>query len=413
MQTVSEPLPGDLPQVAHRLTRYHDVLEAFRSPALSTLVNDGTEPFRGGTVLRIEGESHHKRRKTLGRLLRGDGDRWFREEVLFPTIRRNLDRVLGDPGHAGPPSVDTVVFARQAFFQLAASLIGLSDVDDGDRADELRQFYAPVQAAMGGWMEGGDREARVRRGLEVKEEFRRRYYEPAYAEHARLAEAVAQGAGSSDDLPHDLLSLITSGADPAWTAEPDLAMRESMTDMLNAGTSSTSATLVWALHETLAWIDAHPDDRALATDATFLSGAVQESLRMHTTLPLFFRTAVENVELSSGTLIHAGELIALEINRANRDTSVFGPDADVYNPRRQVAPGVYPYGVAFGSGRHMCFGLPIVLGSDGVNGSHTQLLKAFFEAGIEPHPTEAPAKKQETMRDTWESYPVVFRGRAR
>ena len=101
----------------------------------------------------------------------------------------------------------------------------------------------------------------------------------------------------------------------------------------------------------------------------------------------------------------------LEIATANRDPQAFGPTAEMFDPRRQVPSGVYPYGVAFGSGRHMCFGLPIVLGSDGTNGSHAQMLKAFFEAGVSRHPTAKPFKKQGTLRDAWDEYPVVFAGR--
>ena len=375
---------------------------------MRTLVNDGTDPFRGGTVLRIEGEPHHRRRKTLGRLLRGDGDRSLREQVLKPLVQRNIDSALSQRGGDGAARVDVVVFARQAFFQLAAALIGLDGVDDGASADELRRFYEPIQVAMGGFMDGGDRAAAIARGLEVKEAFRERYYSPACQRHIELAQAVADGTLSAEDAPKDLLMLIATDSDPAWTAEPDLAMREAMTDVLNAGTSSTSATLVWALDELLAWFAAHPAERALAADSAFLGQAVQESLRMHTTLPLFFRMAEDDVELSSGLTIRAGELVALEVDRANRDPDVFGADADRFDPYRTVPRGVYPYGVAFGSGRHMCFGLPVVLGEDGSGGSHAQIIQALFRAGVARDPERPPTKRQDTLRDVWAEYPILL-----
>jgi hypothetical protein len=56
----------------------------------------------------------------------------------------------------------------------------------------------------------------------------------------------------------------------------------------------------------------------------------------------------------------------------------------------------------------MCFGLPIILGSDGVNGSHVQLLKAFLEAGMTHHPSIPPTKNLDSQLDVWGSYPVVF-----
>jgi cytochrome P450 len=125
---------------------------------------------------------------------------------------------------------------------------------------------------------------------------------------------------------------------------------------------------------------------------------------------VFLRLATDDVELRSGRTIRAGQTVGIMVIDANRDAAVFGADSDQFNPWREVPKGVYPYGVAFGTGRHMCFGLPMVLGSNGADGSHGQILRLFFEAGVAPHPSALPTKNPESRLDVWGSYPVVFRG---
>lgn len=401
-------VPSAAARADHTLTTYADVLQAFRSPVLSTVIHDGSERFRAGTVLRIEDPEHALRRKTMGRLLRGDGDEWFRERILFPTIRRNLEAVLSNKSAEQPARMDVAVFARQAFFQLAAALIGLHQVDDAQKADELRVFFEPINIAMRAWFLTGDRDAMMRRGVAVKEEFRERYYEPAYQHHLELVRAVQAGELSQEELPHDLLTLIVTDAEPAWNEDPDLPVREAMTDMLNAGTLTPSITLVHTLHECFCWFQQHPEDAHKRTDPEFLYRAVAESLRLHPAVPAFFRTALDNVTLGSGREISRGETVALIPTLANLDPGVFGADAGQFNPHREVPKGVYPYGVAFGTGRHMCFGLPIILGSGGTNGSHARILRAFFEAGIQPDPKAPPRLKEDSELPVWESYPVIF-----
>jgi cytochrome P450 len=398
----------DMPHLDHRLTAYAEVVEAFRSPKLSTLIHDGTEAFRAGTVLRIEGPGHQQRRRVMGRLLRGDGDEWFRSQVLMPTIRRNLQAVIARTGGSALPETDMVVFTRQAFFQLAASLIGLCGVDGPEAADELRRFCEPINLAMRSWYLRGDRAKILAGGVSVKNEFRDRYYRPAYELHVALVEAVDRGELEPASLPHDLLNLVVNQADPEWASDPDLPLREAITDIINAGTFSSSSTLVHAVHNCLTWLDDHPEDRWLQRDPGFLMGVVTETLRLHPAAPMFFRTALDKVTLKSGRVIRAGESVGIMVLEANRDTDVFGPDAACFRPGRVTPSGVYPYGVAFGTGRHMCFGLPIILGSDGVNGSHVQLLKAFLEAGMTHHPSIPPTKNLDSQLDVWGSYPVVF-----
>jgi cytochrome P450 len=117
----------------------------------------------------------------------------------------------------------------------------------------------------------------------------------------------------------------------------------------------------------------------------------------------------KDVTLSSGRRLEAGQMIAIRAGEAARDPSIFGEDADRFNPRRQVVPGVYPFGLAFASGRHMCFGLPLVVGSGGVDGMLVHTLKALYGAGMRADSEREPRLVDGLAQDRFDSFPVAFR----
>ncbi|MGI8312795.1 cytochrome P450 [Saccharopolyspora hattusasensis] len=397
------------PTTIDAIASFRDVEEIFRSQTMAPFLHDGTEEFRAGTVRQIDGPEHRARRRVMGRLLRGQGDQRFRSEVLMPTIQRNLQRVLQTPSDDGVPRADMVLFARVAFFQLAAALIGLDGVDTLDDAEALRQASDPIQEAMRSWYMEGDRRPVMARGNEARDEFRARYFEPALERRIKLVNAATTPEAEAA-LPNDLLTLMARDLDPAWTGDQGLQVREAVTDFINAGTFSSSFTLVHSLDECLTWGEQQPDRADLLVDEKFLAQAVAEAVRLHPIVPLFYRTATEAVTLKSGRKLAAGEHVALDIGAANRDPDVFGPDADAFIPGRPFPAGVSPYGVAFGAGRHMCYGMPVVIGSDGVNGSHVQVLKALFSAGVR-RDRDRPALRNDRlgrMNGLWDEYPIEF-----
>ncbi len=99
-------------------------------------------------------------------------------------------------------------------------------------------------------------------------------------------------------------------------------------------------------------LDLFPQQRArLEADPALIPNTVQEIIRWQTPLAHMRRTATEDAEVE-GQMIRAGEKVALWYISANRDESVFGPDADQIvvdrpNARRHLA---------FGHGIHRCVG---------------------------------------------------------
>ena len=99
-------------------------------------------------------------------------------------------------------------------------------------------------------------------------------------------------------------------------------------------------------------LDLFPDERAkLEADPALIPNAVQEIIRWQTPLAHMRRTATADAELE-GQKISEGDKLVLWYLSANRDESVFGPDADRIvvdraNARRHLA---------FGHGIHRCVG---------------------------------------------------------
>jgi cytochrome P450 len=242
--------------------------------------------------------------------------------------------------------------------------------------------------------------------LEARREFEEQFFDPSLARRQRLLEEVAAGRRAESDLPQDVMTLIAAHADPNWI-EDGVAVREILLVMRAVVSSSTQAML-WTVEDLKAWTAEHAEDEALLTDDAFLNGAVNDSHRFHPANPGFIRVALENVTLTTGRRLERGQMVAIRAEEAARDRTLFGADADRFNPRRQVGPGVYPYGLAFASGRHMCFGLPLVIGNRGMDGMLVYTLKALYRAGMRPDPERRSTLVEGLAQERFESYPVIF-----
>lgn len=388
------------------VTAYAEVREALRaSDRLAVVIDDASAPVRGGTVLRIDGEAHTKRRRVLNQLVLRDGHTLLREETLAPAMERNLATLRFDGGVA---RFDLVELCNRTLVEVVAALIGF---DVTGRLEELVRLqsafeeFARLRTQLGSaappnpdGVEGLRRAAA--RATKAKQELVERFYLPALAERTASSAPV-----------RDFISLVAAHADPAFDADPDLPVRHAIIDMLHAGVGTSVGAIVQTVDELERYFVERPEERALATDPEFLRGAVHETLRLHAANPAEVRCAVVDVTLSAGTRVGAGQYAALRTGIANRDPSVFGPDADRFDPRRVVPPATYPYGLAFGSGPHMCYGLPLALGNDTVDGNLVRFVGRLFAAGIRKDP-EQKARYREGIAHAdlkgFETYPALM-----
>ena len=142
-------------------------------------------------------------------------------------------------------------------------------------------------------------------------------------------------------------------------------------------------------------------------------------MRLHPSSPEAWRRAEAEITLADGRVVPQGDKVVVDLQTANRDTSVFGEDAAEFNPLRAVQGRISPAGMSFGGGMHVCLGMNLVAGTvlrDGEApkpdnhqfGTITLIIKELIERGMRPNPDQAPQKIEASERDVWAIYPVLF-----
>ena len=413
------PTGTDLPDDIVEIGTYPVAVEVFRSQQFQTELSDGTDAIRYGTVLRLSAPEHPRRRRSLNRVLQHQNPQWFIDTFLEPAVSSELRLLTEQSDDGGPTSADLVQLLPKVSISLAAAMIGI-EVAGPDSLDELNELVRAFREMAGvRWIvDARSKEAAVRRAVEAKQKFDDRYFRPALHEHRELL--ARRSAGRYDEeLPPDFLTLVAAHLDPnaedvlgkhvdTSLADRDMALREAITSYIIGAVDTTTIVVTWCVHELTRWFARHPEDAIRRTEPDFLYQALAETLRLHPTNPATMRIATEDVTLSDGTHVSAGQMVAVLTGQAGRDPAVYGPDADGFSLRRELPHGVLPYGLAFGSGAHMCYGLPLVLGTSGADGSLVRILTMLYQAGMQADSSRAPELIPGTYKEQFASYPVVF-----
>lgn len=343
--------------------------------------------FLGDSVLLVDGAEHRARRQLYLPLMREGTLKRFESDVIGPVLETAMRTHL-EPGPDGAKRGDLVVLVRDVCMRAAAALIGFDNYADESAARRLFELLGPLAAgATVEWSER-DHATVIREGLEAKAAYVAEFFAPAWERRTAPAD------GSPDDRRVDLLAIMADHFQPHWDA--DLPVRESIL-FLAGSTGNPVGQIVYAFDDLWQWRADHPEDDPLGDEA-FLRAAIDETLRLHIAgSPVLTRTAVEDTVLSStGRVVHAGEVLALDMVGANRDPEVFGETPERYDPHRSATlpDRVAPYGVAFGGGAHVCIGRPLVLGAGmrvDTLGLEFQVLTTLLRQGVEPDPDRAPA----------------------
>ncbi|MGH8998798.1 MAG: cytochrome P450 [Acidimicrobiia bacterium] len=410
-----------------RINRYADALRFDRSQAIlnapEMFAAVAADPVNGeinvrdfleGSVVFMDGARHRDRRKLLNQLLRPDSLRAIREDVILPAAERLLAERLEHPDDDGVYRMDLVSFCHRVFLHFTAKLIGLVGVDTEEGITALAELAAPIAAGTSSQFLQ-DRTAINEMALAAKARYVEQFYLPSRrACEAQLAK-VERGEVSRDELPVNIMSFIVAAEAGGYPDEQTSIVETTMMFAASVGTSTQS--IIQTLDFLEAWWAEHPEDRALATDEAFLLNALCETIRLRAPFsPYNTRMAGEDAEVA-GHPVRQGQEIHIERVAANRDPTVFGPDAGAFNPHRpNPALGQQRYGLGFGSGPHQCFGLRVVLGIDGTGGAHVRLLRHLFEAGVARDPDNEPVDLKKDMDKfsienipRYVKYPVVFK----
>lgn len=390
--------------MTQRFQDYATCRTKLRDNTFDQALYDAGAVIMADVLLTLKGDEHQKRRRLEMRVFGRSFFKYYETEVFPKTLAETLA-----PMAAGG-AMDLMEFGYRVTINLTADFAG---IDRPERtAEETESLLAMVKT----FSEGAtmihstrpkeDVEAEVLAALRAFDE---RFLQPSRARRQALLQQFEAGEISEDALPRDILTVLLRNQDKV-DLPSDVLLRE-MGFYMQAGAHSTANAMVHSLHEIFAWAgdDAARWDQVMQ-DKGFVQLCVHESLRLHPASPEALR---KRCPVASNDT----ETIALDLYSANRDTAIFGDDAETFKPGRERPKGVPPAGLTFGTGVHACLGQELdggVIAKPGTPdeerqlGIVTLLVIALLERGARPDSAQAPTSAVNTSRPNWGHYPVVF-----
>ena len=390
---------------------YQAASDTLSDKQLSQSMYDEGAVITADVLLVLHGAQHRARRGLELRVFRRDFFRYYEHEVFPATLAQSM-AAYAARGHA-----DLMELGYAITMNLTADFAGV-DRPRGDAEETSRLLRLTATFSEGATLVHSTRDKEVVRA-EVRaalQEFDATFYRPSMLRRRELLAQFAAGTITEDDLPRDVLTVLLRNEDKVDIG-PDLMMRE-IAFYLQAGSHSTANATTHAFHDVVTWCAAHPDDaRRVRNDPLFLQRCVHESLRLHPASPVAERRPVCPMHLTSGAPATPDDRVVIEMAQANRDTSVFGPDADIFNPHRVLPEGIPPWGLTFGTGVHTCLGRDLDGGlqarEDTDPATHQYgivplLVRALLDRNARPDPAKPPSRSSHTERPNWGCYPILF-----
>jgi cytochrome P450 len=387
-----------------RVSTLDDARAVLRSRTMRQALYDEGAVVMADCLLDLHGAAHRDRRRLENRLFRRETFELYEADLLPAAIADAMAPMIAS-GRG-----DLIPIGYRTVMHLTALIAGVDVPDGGDDALEMvvKQFARGATAVHA----TGDRAALKREVGDAMAVFDEMFLRPSIDRRAALLRAVDDDGLSADLLPRDVLTTLLRNVDQLDL--PDDVIRREVAFYLQAGGHSTANALTHTLDEL--WSCGDPDvvGRA-AADRRFLQRCVHESLRLHPASPVAWRRALSVAELPSGLTAPEGSLVVVDLEAVNRDPTVWGDAAAVFDPQRDTPATLQPWGLSFGSGMHACIGMELdggVLAEDSAStelyGTVALLAAALLGAGAAPDPDEPPVVDPDSERLHYSSYPIVF-----
>ena len=392
------------------LRDYASIREGLRNRTLAQALYDEGGVLMRGVLLTLHGEEHLRRRRIENRLFRRGTFRYYEHELVPRLIEEALAPVVA-AGHA-----DLLPLGHRTTMNLTALIAGIDRVRGDEAETDLLHHYV-VRFSEGATLAHSKRDHdEVRAEIAVAlDEFEHDFLTHSLARRRELVERLQAGLLEQEELPRDVLTALLVRENELGLDHE--AIRREVAFYLQAGSHSSANSFTHAMDDLFTWFEEHPGDRAHAVeDIAFLQRCVHESMRLNPASPVAWRRALEDSEVA-GYPVHSSAKVVFDLRAGNRDESVFGPDADRFNPHRTTPATVPPWGQTFGGGMHACIGMELDAGvvpppgetpEDHVYGTIPLMVRAALRHGARPDPDNPPRRDTESERPHFASYPILL-----
>ena len=394
------------------ISSYAGARDAFRRKQLRQALYDDGDVVMADVLVNLHGDEHRARRRLENRLFRRDTQQRYEQSLFPPIVAETL------APHLAAGRAELVGLSHQLMMNLAALTAGVDR--PAGTAEETRRLYAYLMRFIEGATLAhytGDHDAKRAEVAAALAAFDEEFLEPSIARRRSALAAVAAGDVDEDDLPRDVLTVLLRNRDDLDLA-PDVVLRETCFYLL-AGAHTSATAFVRTLHSVFDLARRSPADAERARhDLAFLQRCVHETIRLQPSSPVAVRWALEPMELQGAVAVAAGDKVVIDLMAANRDPIAYGPDADSFDPHRELAPGVAPWGLSFGLGMHACIGQELAAGNDLDAGADAEVDRlyglvpvaahALLQAGARPDPDDAARLDPTSARGYWATYPVLL-----
>ncbi|MGH3967623.1 MAG: cytochrome P450 [Mycobacterium sp.] len=345
------------------VTRYDLAVRVMRDPVTFTVDNPrfSTSRVVGPSMLSLDGADHVRHREPFAPPFRPGRVR----DRFTGFIEAESDRLISAIQPAGAAELRREVAGPLAVAVVTEAL-GLRDVD----ADMVLSWYAAIVAAV----------SEVTAGQPVT---------VAGADaFDQLRAAVARAIGQTDEP-----SLLTEAARTSRGLSQDEVVSNAAVLMFG-GIDTTEGMIVNTVRHLLG------DSKvfALVRDSRdLLPNAIEESIRLEPAAAFVDRYATRDVELA-GARIQCGDLVAVSIAGANRDSAVF-----TYPDRFNIHRANARLNVAFAVGPHFCLGAQLARSETAI--AVGRLLDRLPGLRLDPDHQNAPRglvfRKPPTLHVRW------------
>lgn len=396
------------------ISAFRDAQDALRNRDLAQALYEEGGVVMDDVLISLHGEEHHKRRITEFGVFSRGFFRYYEQQVFPPTLEQTIAPYL-EAGRA-----DLVEFGYRVTMNLTADFAGIDrprqDTEETERLLRFVKTFSEGATLVHSTRDPEEVRTEVRAALE---EFDEAFLKPSRQRRMDIVRGFERGDLDESELPRDVLTVLLKNRENLNL--PDDVFRREVAFYLQAGAHSTANSTTHAMHEILTWCADNPGVRdRMESDSAFLQRCVHESLRLHPASPVAWRRAACPVTLGEHGDLATGDRVIVDLHEANRDPSIFGDDADSFNPYRELPQAIWPFGLTFGYGMHACMGRDLdggVVSKDGSPPEKRQLgivallVDALLGDGAQRDPEHEPVPDTSTERSNWAQYPIIFERR--